>query len=101
MSGGSFNETLNGVITVPNGYVGYLTNMNVLNNTGTYIIVFKWDVNGVRSTQYQYFNSANANLTSGYNGNLGYFTAGESITAGHTGTSSGAIMYGTFVLEKI
>ena len=101
MAGGSFSETLNGVITVPNGYVGYLTSINVYNNTAAYICVFKWDINGIRSTPYTYFNNTNANITSGFNGNLGFFTAGESFALGHANAAGGANSYGTFVLEAI
>jgi hypothetical protein len=96
-----FDDYYNGVITVPNGYIGYLTQFSPLTPTAMYLYVYKWDENSNRTMVYNHFNGGNVPVCSGSNGSIGgIFTAGESIAFGKSG--GGASIYcGNFVLEPI
>ena len=95
------NDYYNGVITVPNGYIGYLTNFSMFSPAPAYYFVLKWDVNGVRSMGYIHYNGANTSQVSGSNGSFGgIYTAGESIAFGKSATGA-SLVCGNFVLEPI
>jgi hypothetical protein len=92
----------NGVITVPNGYIGYLTNINVFSPSTCFFGVVKWDVDSYRSVTYPFYNQTNQNFSSGYNGSLGgIYTAGESIAFSRITAQGATIANGMFVLEPI
>jgi hypothetical protein len=96
------DDVYNGVITVPNGYIGYLTNMSVFSPTGCWFNIMKWDENSIRSNTYGFLNSANQHFASGYNGSLGgIYTAGESIAIQRVTAAGACLAIGMFVLEPI
>ena len=92
----------NGVITVPNGYIGYLTNIGQFSPTGCFFNVVKWDVDSYRSVTYPFYNASQQSFTSGHNGSLGgIYTAGESIAFCRVTAMGASIAVGMFVLEPI
>jgi len=92
----------NGVITVPNGYIGYLTNIGPFSPTACFFGVIKWDENSYRSVSYPFYNQSNTDISSGYNGSLGgIYTAGESIAFSRITAMGASIAVGMFVLEPI
>jgi D-ribose pyranose/furanose isomerase RbsD len=92
----------NGVITVPNGYIGYLTNIGQYSPTGCFFSVVKWDVDSWRSVTYPFYNASQQSFTSGHNGSLGgIYTAGESIAFSRVTAMGASIAVGMFVLEPI
>jgi hypothetical protein len=96
-----YNDYYNGVITVPNGYIGYLSQFSLYTPGATWVCVVKWDENSIRSVVYNHFNGANAPVSSGFNGSIGgIFTAGESI-AFQRGAVGASTICGNFVLEPI
>jgi hypothetical protein len=96
-----YNDYYNGVITVPNGYIGYLSQFSLYTPSGMFVYVNKWDENSIRSLVYTHFNGANAAVSSGFNGSIGMIlTAGESI-AFAKGAGGAGIICGNFVLEPI
>jgi hypothetical protein len=95
------NDYYNGVITVPNGYIGYLTQFSVYSPSAIWFQVQKWDENSNRIVVYSHLNGANAPVQSGYNGSIGMiFTAGESIAFSKDASGASTIC-GNFVLEPI
>ena len=95
------DDYYNGVITVPNGYIGYLTNFSLFTPSPAFVFVLKWDALGNRSVVFNHYNSANAPIPSGANGSIGgIFTAGESIAFGKSAVGA-SVMCGNFVLEPI
>jgi len=100
LAGGTFPDYYNGVITVPNGYIGYLTQYSCLVGTPLNIFILKWDVNGNRVPIYVNYNSTNlSQVGSPIIGTI--LTAGESIAVGRTVASTQSYFYGNFVLEAI
>jgi hypothetical protein len=92
----------NGVITVPNGYIGYLTNIGQFSPAVCFFGVVKWDENSYRSITYPFYNSSQQSFSSGYNGSLGgIYTAGESIAFSRITAMGASIAVGMFVLEPI
>jgi hypothetical protein len=92
----------NGVITVPNGYIGYLTNIGIFTPSAAFLAVVKWDENSYRSVSYPFYSPANATFSSGYNGSFGgIYTAGESIAFSRISAIGASIAVGMFVLEPI
>ena len=111
---GSFNTPLNtvgsadvddyynGILTVPNGYIGYLTNFNALSPTATFFSVVKWDENGNRYITWSANNVSTSSQQSGHNGSLGgIFTAGESIAIVRNAALASSVGGGMFILEPI
>jgi hypothetical protein len=96
-----FDDYYNGVITVPNGYIGYLTQFSPFTPTAMYIYVYKWDETSIRTMVYNHYNGGNVPVCSGSNGSIGgIFTAGESIAFGKSGGGA-SVVCGNFVLEPI
>ncbi len=96
------DDVYNGVLTVPNGYIGYLTNINVFSPSPCFFNIMKWDEFGIRSNTYTFYNTSNQHFASGYNGSLGgIYTAGESIGIQKVSAVGASIAGGTFVLEPI
>jgi hypothetical protein len=92
----------NGVVTVPNGYIGYLTNISVYSPAAAFMAVVKWDENSYRSVTYPFYNASQQNFSSGFNGSLGgIYTAGESIGFSRITTVGASICNGMFTLEPI
>jgi hypothetical protein len=95
------NDYYNGVITVPNGYIGYLTQFSMYSPSPIWFQVQKWDETSIRSVVYSHLNSANAPVSSGYNGSIGMIlTAGESVCFSKDASGASTIC-GNIVLEPI
>jgi hypothetical protein len=92
----------NGVVTVPNGYIGYLTNISMFTPSQCFLAVVKWDVDSYRSVSYPFYNTSNQNIVAGFNGSLGgIYTAGESIAFSRITPMGASICNGMFTLEPI
>ena len=99
------DDYANGVFTVPNGYIGYLVNMNMYFPATGWMAIVKWDANSSRSITYSMFNPGNAsvsNVLGGDNGSLGgIYTAGESFAFSRLSAMGASLIGGTFVLEPV
>ena len=95
------NDYYNGVVTIPNGYIGYLSQFSVYSPSAIWFQVQKWDETSIRSVVYSHFNGANAPVCSGANGSIGMiFTAGESVCFSKDASGSSTVT-GNIVLEPI
>jgi hypothetical protein len=96
------DDTYNGVLTVPNGYIGYLTSISVFTPSQGWINVMKWDTTSALSTTYQFYNTSNQHFSSGFNGSIGgIYTAGESIALQRVTALGASVACGMFTLEPI
>jgi len=95
------NDYYNGVVTIPNGYIGYLSQFSMYSPTAIWFQVQKWDENSIRSVVYTHHNAANQGIASGANGSIGMIlTAGESVCFSKDASGSSTIT-GNIVLEPI
>jgi len=96
------NQKCQAVFTIPNGYIGYISNLVSNVPTTTNVNINKWTAAGVRSTVWRATNASNMYLSSGYEGTLGgVFNAGESIAFGIQTAAAGKSVFGNLVLKSL
>jgi hypothetical protein len=102
VAGQDQNQYCIGTFTVPNGYIGYISNLtsNVVATTNIQIV--KWDVNGIRSVIYRFNNTGNADHTAGYEGGLGgIFYAGETVAFSNQTAVAGKSCFANMILKSL
>ena len=96
------DEQYNGIITVPTGYIGYLSAANVYSPTPSWMGTLKWEEDGSRNVSWLAYNTGNQVHTGGYGGSIGgIYYPGETIGLARFTSMVGGAMGGMFVLEPI
>jgi hypothetical protein len=96
------NQKCHAVFTIPNGYIGYISNLVSNVPITTNVNINKWTAAGVRSTVWRATNASNMYLSSGYEGTLGgIFNPGETIAFGIQSQAGGKSVFANLVLKAI
>jgi hypothetical protein len=96
------NQKLIGAITIPNGYIGYITNLTSLVATATGLQLNRWNTAGVRSAVWRINNTGNIYINSGHEGTLGgVFTAGDTLVYSAQSAVTGKSIIANLVLKSI
>ena len=96
------DEQYNGIITVPNGYIGYLSAVNTYSPSASWMGTLKWEEDGSRTVSWLAYNTGNQVHTGGYGGSIGgIYYPGETIGMARFISMAGGAMGGMFVLEPI
>jgi hypothetical protein len=96
------NQKLVGAITIPNGYIGYITNLTSQANTATNITLNRWTSLGVKSAVWRANNQGTIYINSGYEGTLGgIFTAGDTLAFSAQSAVTGKSVIANLVLKSI
>jgi len=102
IAGADYDDYYNGMITVPNGYIGYLTNYNVWTPAQAWMSTLKWEADGNRYISWTSYNTVNQPHQSGHNGSIGgIYYPGETIGMTRSTAMAGGVAGGMFVLEPI
>jgi hypothetical protein len=96
------NQKLIGAITIPTGYIGYITNLTSLVVSASGLQLNKWTSSGVRSAVWRINNTGNIYINSGYDGTLGgIFVAGETLVYSAQTAITGKSVIANLVLKSI
>ena len=96
------NQKLVGAITIPNDYIGYITNLTSQTNTASNITLNRWNSSGVKSAVWRVNNQGNVNINSGYDGTLGgIFNAGDTLAFSAQTAVAGKSVIANLVLKSI
>jgi hypothetical protein len=101
------NQKLIGAVTIPNGYVGYITNLTSQTNTASNITLNRWTpvpflTPSVRTSVWRVRNEGNIYVSSGYEGALGgILTAGDTLAFSAQTASAGKSVIANLVLKSI
>ncbi len=102
VSGGSYYQNNNSQFTCPNNAIAWVQNVSFYSNTVDNLRLFKWDVNGVRSTMFSWTNASNFNSNAtGEYGFGGYITAGETIGWGGELSTTSKLVYSNIVVRYL
>ena len=100
--GEDINQKLIGAITIPSGYIGYITNLTSLVASATGIQLNRWNTAGVRSAVWRVNNTGNIYINSGYEGTIGgVFTAGDTLVYSGQSAVTGKSIIANLVLKSI
>jgi len=96
------NQKLVGAVTIPNGYVGYITNLTSQTSTASNITLNRWNSSLVRTSVWRVRNEGNIYVSSGYEGALGgILTAGDTLAFSAQTASAGKSVIANLVLKSI
>jgi hypothetical protein len=96
------NQKLVGAITIPNGYIGYITNLTSQTASASNITLNRWNSSGVKSAVWRVNNQGNVNINSGYDGTLGgIFNAGDTLAFSAQSAVAGKSVIANLVLKSI
>jgi hypothetical protein len=96
------NQKLVGAVTIPNGYIGYITNLTSQTNTASNITLNRWNSLGVKSAVWRVTNTGNIYINSGYDGTLGgIFNAGDTLAFSAQTAVAGKSVIANLVLKSI
>ena len=98
----SVSSYMNGIITIPNGYIGYVTNIVSLVSATNNVVLQIWDTNGTRTDAIEFPNTGYYQYSAPYFGGFsGVLTAGMACAFGFENTGTSRNVYCTVVLEAI
>jgi len=96
------NQKLIGAITIPTGYIGYITNLTSQVASASNITLNRWNSSGIRSAVWRVNNQGNVNINSGYEGALGgIFTAGDTLAFSAQSAVASKSIVSNLVLKSI
>jgi len=96
------NQKLVGAITIPNDYIGYITNLTSQTTTSSNITLNRWNSSLVKSAVWRVNNQGNIYINSGDEGTLGgVFTAGDTLVFSAQSASAGKSVVANLVLKSI
>ena len=96
------NQKLIGAITIPNGYIGYITNLTSQVASASNIALNRWNSSGIRSAVWRVNNQGNIYINSGYEGALGgIFNAGDTLAFSAQSAVASKSVIANLVLKSI
>jgi len=100
--GGEYRNYFNGIITIPNNAIGYITNYTYYSNTNGSLLLCKWDKDAVRNFTYALpASTAGTNsVSAGSDGAIGgLITAGETVAFCRDTATTSSSIYSNLVIR--